>query len=364
MNSKHRNKSVPAEPNKTTENTALAAVAFQDHIASGLSLVDPLRKKQIHFATPKKKLNAVKSTINTGKRKNVKVKKEEAKDEEYVIDYEPTMLTLAQRMGLVAAPEQPLTENEWKEAKEKSNCREDSTQPCVICKEDFGFQEQVLLSCTHVFHRTCLQAFERFTGKKSCPMCRKVHYQTRVIHEGSKVHRIRCVVRIQAHWRGYIVRSWYKNLRKTVPPNDPKLRKKFYEEKLELITDRLVGSYDTSVDDFLSEIDRSMEASRRIFEHLDASGLRSITDEEWQVIQVKALKRADTDCPICIMPLEGSPDDSSPRPSPDRLAKRQTVLLSCTHVFHNVCLSAFEELSFIERNVCPVCRSGYHKHVL
>lgn len=38
--------------------------------------------------------------------------------------------------------------------------------------------------------------------------------------------------RIQACWRGYIVRKWYENLRKTVPPKDRKLRKKFFEEKV------------------------------------------------------------------------------------------------------------------------------------
>lgn len=38
--------------------------------------------------------------------------------------------------------------------------------------------------------------------------------------------------RIQASWRGYIVRKWYKNLRKTVPPKDSKLRKQFFEKKV------------------------------------------------------------------------------------------------------------------------------------
>jgi len=37
---------------------------------------------------------------------------------------------------------------------------------------------------------------------------------------------------IQATWRGYIVRCWYKKLRQTVPPKDPNLRKKFYQEKV------------------------------------------------------------------------------------------------------------------------------------
>lgn len=38
--------------------------------------------------------------------------------------------------------------------------------------------------------------------------------------------------RIQAYWRGYIVRKWYRNLRKAVPPIDARLRRKFFEEKV------------------------------------------------------------------------------------------------------------------------------------
>ena len=56
-------------------------------------------------------------------------------------------------MGLVEGPSQLLTEEQWQKAKAKSNEREDSHQPCVICKEPFGLEQQVLLSCTHVFHR-------------------------------------------------------------------------------------------------------------------------------------------------------------------------------------------------------------------
>lgn len=51
----------------------------------------------------------------------------------------------AQKLGLVEAPKGLLSDTEWKELKEKSNARQDSSQPCVICKEDFGLQQQVRL---------------------------------------------------------------------------------------------------------------------------------------------------------------------------------------------------------------------------
>ena len=40
------------------------------------------------------------------------------------------------------------------------------------------------------------------------------------------------IYRIQAAWRGYVVRCWYKKFREEVPPNDPNLKKKFYQEKV------------------------------------------------------------------------------------------------------------------------------------
>jgi len=53
------------------------------------------------------------------------------------------MFFAAQRYGLVDAPPQLLTEDEWKKVKEKANCRQDFQQPCVICKEELGLQQHV-----------------------------------------------------------------------------------------------------------------------------------------------------------------------------------------------------------------------------
>ena len=44
---------------------------------------------------------------------------------------------------------------------------------------------------------------------------------------------------------------------------------------------------------------------------------------------------------------------------------RKTMLLSCSHVFHQTCFEALEEYAVGERRfVCPVCRSNYQKKVL
>ena len=51
--------------------------------------------------------------------------------------------TKAQKLGLVDAPTAPLTDKQWQDVKKRSNQRNDSDQPCVICKEEFGTQHQV-----------------------------------------------------------------------------------------------------------------------------------------------------------------------------------------------------------------------------
>ncbi|MBW02820.1 RING finger protein 32, partial [Eschrichtius robustus] len=142
-----------------------------------------------------------------------------------------------QKLGLFEPPPLPLSSDEWEKVKQRSVLQGASMQPCPICKEEFELRPQVLLSCSHVFHRACLQAFEKFANKKTCPLCRKNQYQTRVIHDGARLFRIKCAARIQAFWRGHVVRKWYRELRRTVPPTDAKLRRKFFEAKVGVTLD-------------------------------------------------------------------------------------------------------------------------------
>ena len=53
------------------------------------------------------------------------------------------LVSTAQKLGLVAAPTRHLTEADWSVVKDSSNRRHDSAQPCVICKEHFGTEQQV-----------------------------------------------------------------------------------------------------------------------------------------------------------------------------------------------------------------------------
>ncbi|XP_031556497.1 peptidyl-prolyl cis-trans isomerase G-like [Actinia tenebrosa] len=296
-----RNKGRKGSRHESAASTAMAAVALQDHLSRSLSLQDPFNKKKINHRLPvasrQKNKTKASSSSSSSSPSSVDSTKKVVKEEEYVLDPKLPPLTLAQKLGIIDAPEQLLSDNEWQEVKQQSNARMDSNQPCVICKEDFGVQQQVLLSCSHVFHRACLEAFERFSGRKCCPMCRKEQYQKRVIHEGAKQHRIKCATKIQAVWRGYVVRTWYKNLRQTVPPKDPKLRKKFYEDKLQSITDRLIYSTETSsqnIDDLMSEIDQSIASSRNIMSKVEEDRFNYISDDQWDEVQLKMAERLMT----------------------------------------------------------------------
>ncbi|KAF6086753.1 ring finger protein 32 [Phyllostomus discolor] len=220
-------------------NLAITAVALQDHILHDLQLqnpsaADPSQTKAQQRANALRSLKRnAKAVTDTGLQRRTQGPREADPEREYVLDPKPPPLTLAQRLGLFEPPPLPLSADEWDRVRQRSLSQGDSVQPCPVCKEEFQLRPQVLLSCSHVFHRACLQAFEKFTGKKTCPLCRKNQYQTRVIHDGAQLFRRKCATRIQACWRGHVVRKWYRDLRRTLPPTDARLRRKFFEEKVE-----------------------------------------------------------------------------------------------------------------------------------
>jgi hypothetical protein len=57
---------------------------------------------------------------------------------------------------------------------------------------------QVLLSCSHTFHQTCLSSFERFGRQvqRCCPLCRCQAYEKRRIEDGERLWRHACAARI------------------------------------------------------------------------------------------------------------------------------------------------------------------------
>ncbi|XP_016336633.1 RING finger protein 32 isoform X1 [Sinocyclocheilus anshuiensis] len=333
----------------------LAAVALQDHITRSVLVRNIPRNLPVSDASCGAAHVSRKHRNHNSRQSVICPEQTQGQEErEYVLDRGPPPLTLAQRMGLVAAPSRRLTAEEWAEVKTRSIQEGDSTQPCVICREEFRLQPQVLLSCSHVFHKVCLKSFEKFSGRKSCPMCRTEQYETRVIYDGARLYREKCAVRIQAFWRGYLVRKWYSNIKKYVPPKDQQLRRVFFEKKFQEMNDSLVQSCSTDVEAFLSDIDRSVASSHDILRRFNKyTSVSEMEEKDWLEAQEKAVQRGVQDCPICLNRL-GSHNGSSKE-------DRNVLLLSCSHLFHEPCLQAFELFCHEVKPTCPLCRSHYAK---
>ncbi|XP_034561946.1 RING finger protein 32 isoform X2 [Notolabrus celidotus] len=330
-------------PSKGSNRLAVTSAAFQDHITRtflhpDFTLTDPLlRSKRKAPRNPRARV-----TSDGGLQRQVQ---QERGEEEYVLDSSPPPLTLAQKLGLVASPAGRLTEDEWMQVKARSVQQGQSAQPCAICREEFHLQPQ---------------AFERFSGRKCCPMCRKEQYETRVIHDAAQLFRHQCATRIQASWRGYATRKKYQNLRKTICPEDKRLRRKFFEAKLQELNDSFVRYCHTDTEAFLSDINRSLSSSRRVFQQLERKNIPEPLECDWDQIQSQVIQRGVWDCPICLTAL-CSPGLPAEAGTSNHAHHRHTVLLSCSHLFHQLCLEAFETFTLESRPSCPLCRSAYHK---
>nr|XP_057915920.1 RING finger protein 32 isoform X2 [Doryrhamphus excisus] len=341
---------------KASSKMVITSVALQDHIRRNLLepdflLSDPLLK--FRNKVPSKQ---------RGNQKDVQ-RTDLLEEREYVLDPPPPPPTLAQRMGLVAPPPGRLSEDQWRQVKTRSLQQRESEQPCSICREAFCLQPQVLLSCSHVFHKACLQAFERFSGRKCCPMCRRERYETRVIHDAARLFRNQCAARIQACWRGYVARRRYRNIERSVWPKDKRLRQKFYEAKLQELNESLVRHCQTNTEAFLSDIDRLLSSSRRVFQQLERKCVSEPQEDDWERIRSQVAQRGTGDCAICLTPLCGL--GLAAEAAGFSLHRgRRSVLLSCSHLFHQRCLDAFEAFAVAGRTACPLCRSTYHKRLI
>ncbi|CAB1349482.1 unnamed protein product, partial [Coregonus sp. 'balchen'] len=289
----------------TSGKLAITSVALQDHITrnlllQNLSLCDPVKTRWCGRASSE---THCKRNHGTVKQKGPQ-QHDGREEKEYVLDPAAPPLTLAQKLGLVQSPARKLTVDEWSQVKSRSIHEGDSKQPCVICREEFRLQTQVLLSCSHVFHRACLQAFERFSGRKCCPMCRKEQYETR----------------------------------------------------LQELNDSFVQYCHTDVEAFLNDIDQSVSSSRRVFHQFEREHVSEPQEDDWQKIQEKVIQRDTRDCPICLTAL-CSPrlGTEAGRTLTQHHSNRRTVLLSCSHLFHQSCLEAFEAFCVEGRPKCPLC---------
>lgn len=244
---------------------------------------------------------------------------------------------------------------DWGAVLERQRQRDFSARPCPICLQDFGEDEQVLLSCSHVFHKACLRSFERFSGRRSCPVCRASHYQERSCGDGAALFRARCATTIQTAWRGARARRQYQQLLRSIPPSaaEPAKRQAFFLARFAEANDQLVSLVDQDRDELdalFDELDASVAQSRSMMQAAHAPLCLPPSAGEWLAARARALERAVSECPICMVELAPG---------------RAQALLSCSHVFHASCAASFELFAHGAGALgCPVCRQPFHKRVL
>eukprot|EP00741_Cyanophora_paradoxa_P012705 tig00020616_g12275.t1 len=347
-----------SSPAGVVQNASVSAAALQDHLLRRLTL------------------NLTPATT---------FKKDLSRRPPITHDYQ---MTLAERQGLVKQPQRALSQQEWEAVERRAAERGREDVECPICREEFDDREQILLSCSHVFHKSCLAAFERHARIKSCPMCRKESYQKRVIQDGAEHFRERCTIKLQAVVRGFLARRRYARATKGVVPADVRARKKWAAQQLGLLSDdllRAVHDEGRAVDWLLSDIDASVARARAVFAASEAAAV------DWDAVSRRASERGCEDCPICLQAMAGPAAEPEPEPEPEPGAKeapgrgrgargggrprgrpgrqskkppraRARTILSCSHVFHTACIESLESFAVGDESpTCPVCRSAYIK---
>ncbi len=65
-------------------------------------------------------------------------------------------------------------------ALEEANKRNSHNEDCSICLSSLNCKSRplVLLSCSHLFHKTCVENLENFCQLKKCPICREENYSS------------------------------------------------------------------------------------------------------------------------------------------------------------------------------------------
>ena len=397
----------------STGTTGIYAAALQDHLIrnSNLKLLNKLSKP-----IQPKKHNPVQKIFSKGRVISIDHQKGLSTNQERIVkkseavgvikEYENTLkdaevneqkiiqiklakyinkLTLAQKLGLVEKPPQPLSNNEWVNIEETCKKR-DSDNSCSICLEGFRIpNNQVILSCTHVFHKACLSNFEKFTNSRVCPLCRRQDYEKKNFDQGFINHLTKQIVKLQKIFRGYLLRKkLYSDLNKTYKATSTLFRRRLLAYKLQLLnekmqkkvrirqreTEKLIVEIDKNLDEKVTMADKIVEMQniqRQTQENIreaipNANLIRNLTDnllpsdnasnqgtgltKAWLEIYKSAASRNEKSCAICFNDLKNG---------------NKLCLLNCTHVFHSNCLHSFEYYSLFSQHTCPVCRSDYKK---
>lgn len=117
--------------------------------------------------------------------------------------------------------------------------------------EPFSSGCEVLLSCSHIFHNSCLRSFENFVrdgAEPCCPLCRNKSYQKKTTGLGTLGYHKACAMTIQRCFRGHLARRAFKvELRcfHRSKQGDEGRRRRFFEGEFHSLATKLSDSIDT-----------------------------------------------------------------------------------------------------------------------
>ena len=392
---------------KNKNTSLLDAVAFQDHYSKTLKLntvVKPLWSKrnktiQLPNINPKSKRIATNHRIRQRKdyikkqskpildklnykdilgKKLDKVEAFEEKNREKRLKDFRKRMTLAEKRGLVEGPTLPTSEIEWRQAFKTAKHRLKKEPLCSICLNNFGTETQVLLSCTHVFHKTCLKSYEKHSGERKCPLCRKKNYEKTNYYEGARIFITKSAIKIQSLYRMFSQHSIFLNnlIKLKYVPKSIQLKHRITAFRLDNVTRKMYRNVEQK-NKILNKVLEEFEINREKHENLmktyeenarqllierneqfekiyDEIYQKKITREalqtnmneniKWRARIMKVLERGDEKCSICYHHLDNA---------------RSIYITSCTHIFHGPCLASLERYS--DKSCCPLCRSDYQK---
>ncbi|KAJ2995877.1 RING finger protein 32 [Globomyces sp. JEL0801] len=238
------------------ESQSLYAAAIQEYITNQ------------HFPSIRKK----ESSKSLEWSKDIHRKQERKQDKGYmmgdtdrVIETSNRPKGLAEKLGIIPTVTK-LNGADWNEIK-KQALKGSSQQVCMICQEPYQLQEQILLSCSHLFHRTCFESYEKFIPNPMCPLCRQCNYEKLSTFDGRKQYIQQCAIKIQKNWRMIRDRRKYLKLMETHVPKERILYQKYCLKKIESCHDQLTTSLESSqsqFDDFIHQLDLTIEKNKQI----------------------------------------------------------------------------------------------------
>ena len=124
------------------------------------------------------------------------------------------------------------------------------------------------------------------------------------------------------------------------------MRRKYFGRKIGAACsqfERSVKAREDRLEALFRDMDAERERSREVFK---AFRVRPEGNVDWVRVHAQAQRRDDKECAICLQALG---------------AHRETTLLSCSHVFHAMCIQGFEY--YDGSHTCPVCREHYTRTV-